>query len=81
MKNTSYRHLGYSKKLHDVNAGKIFLVKEVFRLCEQKIVSERFHNSRNENDMNYKNSHHMKFLVSFLRRGLCWFSSRESGAF
>ena len=26
------------------------------------IVSERFHNSQNENDMNYKNSHRMKFF-------------------
>ena len=27
------------------------------------------------NDINYKNSHGMKFLPFFQRRGLCWFSS------
>ena len=26
------------------------------RLCAHEVVSERFHNSQNENDINYKNS-------------------------
>ena len=42
-----------------------------------EVFSERFHNSQNENDMNYKNSDHMKFLVFVLRRGLIMSTSRE----
>ena len=33
------------------------------RLCANEVVSERFENSQNENDMNHKNSDRMKFLV------------------
>ena len=33
------------------------------RLCAHEVVSERFHNSQNENDMNCKISHRTKFLV------------------
>ena len=43
------------------------------RLCTHKVVSERFHNSQNEDDANHKNPHGIKFLVFVLRRGLCWF--------
>ena len=39
-----------------------------------EVVSERFHNSQNENDMNYKNFHRMKCLVFPFRLGSCWFS-------
>ena len=54
------------------------------RLCAHEAISERFHNSQNENDINYKNSHPIKFLVFVLRRSLCWFSLNyvsKSGAF
>ena len=40
----------------------------------QCVVSESFHNSENENNMNYKSSVRIKFLVFVLRRSLCWFS-------
>ena len=33
------------------------------RLCTHEVVSERFHNNQIENDVNYKNSRRMKFLV------------------
>ena len=36
-------------------------------------VSERFHNSQNENDMYYKNSDRMKFSVFAFRRGFWLF--------
>ena len=39
-----------------------------------EVVSERFLNSQNENDMNYKNSRRIKFLVLVLREDLYWFS-------
>ena len=39
-----------------------------------EVFSECFHNSQNENDMNYNNSDRMNFSVFVLRRGLCWFS-------
>ena len=59
--------------------------KPNLRLCAYKVVSERFHNSQNENNMNYKNSDRMKFLVFVRRRGLCWdfFKNyvNKSGAF
>ena len=53
-------------------------------LCADKVVSESFRNSQNENDMNYISSHHMKFLVFVLRRYLYWFSLnyvKKSGDF
>ena len=34
-----------------------------------EVVSERFHNSQNENDMNCRISHPMQFLVFVLRGG------------
>ena len=34
----------------------------VLRLCADKVLPERFHNSENENDMNYKNSDRMKLF-------------------
>ena len=43
-------------------------------MCTRVNVSGRFHNSQNENDMNYKSSRCIKFLVFVLRRSLCWFS-------
>ena len=58
--------------------------KSRLSLCGHEVVSERFHNSRNENDMNYKNSHRIKFSVFVLRRSLCWFSLNyvnKSGVF
>ena len=33
------------------------------RLCTHEVVSERFHNIQIENNVNYKNSHCIKFLV------------------
>ena len=39
--------------------------------CCNGVVSERFHESQNENN---KNSHRIKFLVTVQRQGLCWFS-------
>ena len=43
-----------------------------------------FPNSQNENYMNYKTPHRMKFLVFGLRLALCWLSLNyvnKSGAF
>ena len=45
----------------------------MYTLHVHKVVSERFQNNQNENDMNYKNSHRMKFLVFALRRSLAGF--------
>ena len=39
------------------------------------VVSERFHNSENENGIACKNHHGKKFSVFVLRRSLCWFVS------
>ena len=47
------------------------------RLCAHEVVSDRFHNSQNENDMNYKSSYRIKFSVFVLRRGSCWFSVND----
>ena len=44
------------------------------RLCAHEVVSERFSDSQNKNDMNCTNSHCIKFLVFVLRRGSCGFS-------
>ena len=46
----------------------------VVRLCAHEVVSECFHNSQNENDMNYENSHRMKCFVFAHRRDSRWFS-------
>ena len=40
--------------------------KTSLRLCAHEVVSERFHNTQNENDMNYINYHRMKFLILVL---------------
>ena len=48
------------------------------RLCTHAVVSERFHNSENDNDTNYKSPHCMKFSVFIQRRGLCWFSLKHA---
>ena len=50
-------------------------------MCMHEVVSPRFHNSQNENDMDYKYFHGMKFLVFVLRRGLFIFHYVKSGAF
>ena len=60
------------------------VLEAIFRLCAHEVVSERFHDSQNANDMNYKNSHRMTFLVFVVRRGLCCFLLNyinKSGAF
>ena len=50
-------------------------------VCAHEVVFERFCNSQNENDMNYKNYYRMKFLVFVLRRGLFWLSLNYVGSF
>ena len=47
------------------------------RPCAYDVVSERFHNSENENGITCKNHHGKKltFSVFVLRRSLCWFVS------
>ena len=52
-------HFTQDKSLTQVNVS--------LRSCAHKIIFNRSHNSQNENDMNYENSHHMKFLGFFLR--------------
>ena len=43
-------------------------------LCAHGVVSERFHNNENENDINCKNpSHRAKFSVFIQRRALAGF--------
>ena len=41
-------------------------------LCTRYTVSERFYNSQNENDVNYKYFHSMTFSVFVGGPGLCW---------
>ena len=46
-----------------------------------EVVFERFHNSQNENDMNYKNSHSMISLFFVLRRGSGSFAVNKANKF
>ena len=48
-------------------------------LCANGVASKHFHISQNENSVNCKNSHRMKFSVLVKRRGLCWFSVDYNG--
>ena len=60
------------KKLSSGSDGAVSVA--TIRLCKHEVVSEHFHNSQNNNDENYENSHRIRVLVLVLKRCLFCFS-------